>query len=59
MVAPVGDFQGQTGVTRLYVGVRTGGVETLSNETQAIKTIGPFAALELLNVECARTCSCA
>jgi hypothetical protein len=31
--------------------VRTGGVETLSSETQAIKTIGAFTALELLNVQ--------
>jgi hypothetical protein len=31
--------------------VRTGGVETLSSETQAIKTIGAFTALELLNLQ--------
>lgn len=51
IVGLVGDFQGATGVTRLYVGVRTGGVETLSKETQTIKTVAPFAALELFNVQ--------
>ena len=49
IVGLVGDFDGDTGVTRLYVGVRAGGVETLSAETQAINTVGPLTALDMLN----------
>lgn len=49
IVGLVGDFKGDTGVTRLYVGVRTSGVETPSDETERIRTVSPFTALELLN----------
>lgn len=45
----VGDFKGDTGVTRYYVGVRTGGEPTPSDETQAIKTVTVKDATEMLN----------
>jgi len=47
----VGDFKGDSGVTRYYVGVRTGGTETPSDETQAIKTVTPDEAKQMLNRE--------
>jgi 8-oxo-dGTP pyrophosphatase MutT (NUDIX family) len=50
IVGLIGDFPGHTSVTRFYVGVRTGGEETPDRETWAIKTVSPFAAMELLNV---------
>ena len=51
IVGVIGDFAGQTGVTRFYVGVRTGGEEKPSAETWAVKTVGPFTVMELLNVQ--------
>jgi ADP-ribose pyrophosphatase YjhB (NUDIX family)/predicted ABC-type ATPase len=45
----VGDFKGDTGVSRYYVGVRTGGEATPSDETQAIKTVTPDEAAQMLN----------
>jgi 8-oxo-dGTP pyrophosphatase MutT (NUDIX family) len=51
IVGVIGDFEGQTGVTRFYVGVRSGGEVKLSAETQAIKTVSPFTAMDLLNVQ--------
>ena len=51
IVGLVGDFAGQTGVTRFYVGIRTGGTEAPSDETWAVKTVSPFVALALLNVQ--------
>jgi len=51
IVGVIGDFAGQTGLTRFYVGVRTGGEEKPSAETWAVKTVSPFTAMELLNVQ--------
>jgi ADP-ribose pyrophosphatase YjhB (NUDIX family) len=45
----VGDFKGDTGTSRFYVGVRTGGEATPSDETQAIKTVTPDEAAKMLN----------
>ena len=49
IVGLVGDFPGDTSVTRFYVGVRTGGEEEPSAETWAIKTVSPRDALKMLN----------
>ena len=49
IIGLLGDFGGDTSVTRLYLAVRTGGVETLSDETQAIETVDPLTALERFN----------
>jgi len=49
ILAPIGDFKGDTSVTRLYVGVRTGGEETTGPETWSVKTVSPFTALQMLN----------
>lgn len=45
----VGDFKGDTGMTRYYLGVRTGGEPTPSDETEAIKTVKVKQAAEMLN----------
>ena len=45
----IGDFKGDTGVTRYYEGVRTGGKATPSDETEAIKTVLPDEAAQMLN----------
>jgi len=45
----VGDFKGDTGTSRFYLGVRTGGEPTPSDETQAIKTVTPDEAAKMLN----------
>ena len=45
----VGDFKGDTGTSRFYLGVRTGGDPTPSDETQAIKTVTPDEAAQMLN----------
>lgn len=49
IIGTIGDFEGDTGITRFYVGVRTGGQETLSAETSAVETVSPLAALGMLN----------
>lgn len=45
----IGDFKGDTGVTRYYLGVRTGGEATPSDETVAVKTVTPDEAKQMLN----------
>jgi len=45
----IGDFKGDTGVTRYYLGVRTGGEATPSDETVAVKTVTPDEAAKMLN----------
>jgi ADP-ribose pyrophosphatase YjhB (NUDIX family) len=45
----VGDFKGDTGVTRFYEGVKTGGIPTVSDETQAVKSVSPKDAVDMLN----------
>ena len=45
----VGDFKGDTGTSRYYLGVRTGGEATPSDETEAIKTVTPEEAAQMLN----------
>lgn len=49
IVGVVGDFKGDTGTTRYYLGVRTGGQPTPSDETEAIKTVKMKQAAEMLN----------
>jgi 8-oxo-dGTP pyrophosphatase MutT (NUDIX family) len=49
VLAMIGDFKGDTSVTRLYVGVRTGGDETTGPETWSVKTVSSFTAFEVLN----------
>jgi 8-oxo-dGTP pyrophosphatase MutT (NUDIX family) len=49
IIGTIGDFKGDVGVTRFYVGVRTGGQVTLSAETSAVMTVSPLSALEMLN----------
>lgn len=44
----VGDFKGDMSTTRYYEGVRTGGVETPSSETEAIETVTPKLARDML-----------
>jgi ADP-ribose pyrophosphatase YjhB (NUDIX family) len=57
IIGAIGDFKGDTGITRFYVGVRTGGQEKPSAETSAVKTVSPLSALEMLNNSATRTCS--
>lgn len=45
----VGDFKGDTGTSRYYLGVRTGGEATPSKETEGIKTVTPDEAAQMLN----------
>jgi 8-oxo-dGTP pyrophosphatase MutT (NUDIX family)/2'-5' RNA ligase len=45
----LGDYQGDTGVSRYYVGALTGGKITPSAETAAIETVKPEEAAKLLN----------
>lgn len=49
IIGTVGDFKGDVGITRFYVGVRTGGEQRPSAETWAFKTVSPLSALEMLN----------
>lgn len=49
ILAPIGDFKGDTSITRLYVGLRTGGEEATGPETWSVKTVSPFTALQMLN----------
>ncbi len=44
----IGDFIGDTSMTRYYVGVRTGGEPTCGAETQAVKLVTRASALTLL-----------
>jgi hypothetical protein len=50
-VCPIGDFAGNASVTRFYVGLRTGGEETPSGETWAVKPVSRCVTLEMLNVQ--------
>lgn len=45
----VGDFRGDTTMTRYYVGVRAGGEPTCGDETQAVKLVSRDEAATLLN----------
>lgn len=45
----LGDYEGDTGVSRYYTGVLTGGEPTPGDETEAVKTVPPAEAAELLN----------
>lgn len=45
----VGDFRGDTTMTRYYIGVRTGGKATCGAETQAVKLVTREQAKTLLN----------
>lgn len=45
----VGDYQGDTSVSRYYTGVLTGGEPTTGPETEAVKTVAPAEAEKLLN----------
>jgi 8-oxo-dGTP pyrophosphatase MutT (NUDIX family) len=49
IIGTIGDFKGDVGITRFYVGVRTGGQEATSAETSAVLTVSPLSALEMLN----------
>lgn len=49
ILTPIGDFKGDVTVTRLYLGVRTGGEARSGPETWSVKTVSPFAALAMLN----------
>lgn len=45
----LGDYKGDTGVTRYYVGRRTGGEPTTGPETEAVKLVTQAEAAEMLN----------
>lgn len=45
----VGDFKGTTGTTRFYLGVKTGGTPTVNDEVEAIHTVTPKIAAEMLH----------
>lgn len=47
----LGDYEGDMGVTRFYTGVQTGGTLTVSDETQAVKSVKPKEAVQMLNRE--------
>lgn len=47
----VGDYAGDTSVSRYYTGVLTGGEPTAGPETEAVKTVSPEEAATLLNKE--------
>ena len=47
IVGRIGDFKGDVGTTRFYVGMPAGGVEVVSDETEAVGAFGPCAALSL------------
>lgn len=49
ILAVVGDFPGDTTVTRYYLGVLIGGEAASGDETAHVKTVGPLQALALLN----------
>jgi ADP-ribose pyrophosphatase YjhB (NUDIX family)/2'-5' RNA ligase len=49
IVGVVGDYKGDTGMTRYYLGVQTGGQPTVSDETEAVKTVTMKQAMEMLN----------
>lgn len=45
----VGDYDGDSSVSRYYTGILTGGAPTAGNETEAVKTVPPGEAATLLN----------
>lgn len=51
IVGVVGDFRGDTGTTRYYLGARTGGEPTTGPETEAVKKVTMLDARKLLNRE--------
>lgn len=47
----LGDYEGDTTVTRLYMGIRTGGKPQKGPETEAVKLVAPEDAAQMLNKE--------
>jgi 8-oxo-dGTP pyrophosphatase MutT (NUDIX family) len=49
IVAFIGDYQGDTGIARMYLGRQTGGALALSDETESVEIVDPLTAYGRFN----------